>query len=204
MPVQGALDLTLPPPSTMAVMSISAPYVERILSGEKQIELRRTSVRFPMGMFVLIYHPQPVQAIVGSFTVGGVVSDTPAALWEQHGDLCGIDEADYWSYFNNAARAYGIVVTDVRRWNSATSLEQLKGIWPAFTPPQRYCLIRAGHPAYLSLVAWLDSRDHLGNVEWPEVNAPVYSGCVGAWVPSFISPISAAPKVPARILPPLR
>lgn len=164
MPIQGVFDLILPAPSTITIMSINAPYAQRILSGEKQIELRRTPVRLPPGMVVLIYHPQPMQAILGSFSVGSVISDTPDAIWEQYASECGIDEASYRTYFGDSMRAYAIVVRNARKWDKPLSLEQLRGSWPAFTPPQRYCLIHPGHPAHLSLLERLVEKGCLESV----------------------------------------
>jgi len=155
MPMQSTLDLKLAAPSVLVIMSISAPYAEKILAGTKQIELRRNPVRFAPGTQVLIYHTQPVQAIVGSFTVAGIVSEAPDVLWRQYASSCGISESNYWAYFQGAQRAYGIVVSKSVRWKVPLYLQTLRAIWPLFNPPQRYCLVKPTHVTYNPLVRCL-------------------------------------------------
>jgi predicted transcriptional regulator len=153
--MQHQLDTELSPPLSLAIMSITAPYAEQILSGNKQIELRRTPVRFPTGMRVMIYHTLPVGAIIGSFTVAGVVQDTPENFWKRYSSLCGISEQDYKAYFADAQTAYGVLIENPKRWTMPLPLGSLRQIYPAFTPPQRYLYLRPTHPAYSPLSAHL-------------------------------------------------
>jgi len=153
--MQSLFDVELPQSLLLAIMSINAPYAERILTGEKQIELRRTSVRFSPGTHVFVYQTHPTQAVLGTFVVEGVISDKPTVLWEKYANICGIDEESYRTYFHNARWAYGVVVRDPKMWKLPLSLRGLRAIWPTFVPPQRYCLLRPEHPAYKPLSAYL-------------------------------------------------
>ncbi len=71
----------LPMEGSAALISIHPNYVERILSGEKCLEFRRSWAANPIDILV-IYATAPVQQIVAVTQVGNVFRGSKNRLWE--------------------------------------------------------------------------------------------------------------------------
>lgn len=124
------------------VLSIRPTYVERILAGDKTIELRR---RFPLLQapgIALIYATAPVQAIVASVQVAIVETLSLAALWRRRGREAAVTREEFDAYFNGAERGCALVLRDVVRFPSPIHLTVLARRFE-FSPPQSYCYWKA-------------------------------------------------------------
>lgn len=119
------------------LLSIHPQYADRILSGQKTVELRRVRPRVKAGDCVVVYATAPTMAVVGSVKVRDLVSGTPESLWRLFGEAaCGVPPAAYNAYFHGSPSAFGIVVTQPQRLPQTVSLMSLKGLIPGFNPPQ--------------------------------------------------------------------
>ena len=136
---------------SMVVMSIHPKHAEKILSGNKRIELRRSRPAFAPGTIVLIYSTAPVQQIQGFFIVDDIVESDPEGLWNDYSEFCGVTEQEYQAYFSNALRSYGLLVSEAFRFPNPISLKKIKKIYPDFYPPQSYRYIRSNQPSYKQL-----------------------------------------------------
>ena len=75
------------------IISIKPKYVEKIFSGEKKYEFRKS---FPDGVKVmLIYATAPVKKIVGIAFVEKVLRGRKEELWEKTNLQGGISKAEY-------------------------------------------------------------------------------------------------------------
>jgi type I restriction enzyme S subunit len=74
---------------------------------------------------------------VGKFAVGAIIEDNPKALWENYRDLSGIDESDFFSYFDGMERGFAIGIKDVQMFKPI----EPKKLFPNFRPPQSYCYL---------------------------------------------------------------
>lgn len=86
------------PNRSVALLSIRPPFVERILSGEKTVEFRRTS--FPDSLAtVVVYCTAPVQRVVAYFSVREIVVASPAKLWRLYHRTSGIARQSFFEYY---------------------------------------------------------------------------------------------------------
>lgn len=128
--------VTVVPPKVV-LMSIRPEYAQKILGGEKRVELRRQRPRLVQGDIVAVYITSPVRELAGAFAVEGVLSLSVASMWRRFGSELGIDRASYKAYFDGCAKAHGITIG--RAWASTPlGLDALRRRFDGFVPPQSY------------------------------------------------------------------
>src|ERR1700739_2681673 len=120
------------------LFSIRPFYVDKILAGQKTVELRR---RFPevgmSGSTAMIYCTSPVKAIVGSAKISDVRKLSLSTLWRSHGGAACIAKDDFNEYFAGQDHGFAIILTGAKSLQgrfSASDLEAKFGI----VPPQSY------------------------------------------------------------------
>lgn len=99
------------------LLSIKPEFSEKILSGDKRYEFRKTKFSDPSEVkTAYMYASSPVQEIVGAFTVGEVEEETPQSLWGKFGDDSGMTEQSrFMDYFGDSDTGYAIEVRDPTR-----------------------------------------------------------------------------------------
>ncbi len=127
--------------NSVLLMSVRPEHAQKIFSGTKTVELRRTSPRIAKGDLVLVYVSSPVKAVMGAFRVEQVIDGRPEALWSIVKGKAGLTRQEFEAYFSGASRGCGIFFTDVLRLHKPVSLQRLREKWPAFQPPQGYCYV---------------------------------------------------------------
>jgi len=120
------------------LISIRPQYAEKILSGEKTIEFRRVRPNVQAGDLCLMYASGAQRALVGAFTVGGVVATTASSMWRKWRRQSGTDRASFMSYFDGTEIAYGLLVQCSEPLGVDIPLEGLRTLWPGFHPPQSF------------------------------------------------------------------
>jgi predicted transcriptional regulator len=120
------------------LFSIRPFYANKILAGQKTVELRR---RFPevgmSGSTAMIYCTSPVKAIVGWARIRDVHKLPLSMLWKSHGGAACIAKDDFSEYFSGQDHGFAIILTGAKTLKghlSASDLEAEFGI----VPPQSY------------------------------------------------------------------
>ena len=90
------------------VFSIRPAYVAMFRAGTKHCELRTRLPSVTPGDTSLIYETAPMSMVVAEATIGTIVDDTPAAVWDQVERACGITRAEFDRYFAGRTRAVAI------------------------------------------------------------------------------------------------
>lgn len=140
------------------LISVRPEHAERILSGEKTVELRRLRPQLADNDSVVIYATSPDRAIVGTFAVAGVIEASPAQLWPTVASNCGISHQQFTEYFHGAARAFAICVRNPKRLRPPVLLCAIRTTIPDFRPPQGYHYLRSERPDDLLIESLLPSR----------------------------------------------
>lgn len=116
-----------------ALLSIEPEFAEKILDGEKQYEFRRTAFRDPSAVEkVILYASSPVQLIIGFFSIGDVIEDTPQKLWNRYGSESGINRRErFMDYFSGKATGYAIEIEDTVQFQTPVNpWEHLDDFYP--------------------------------------------------------------------------
>lgn len=126
------------------IISVKAKYVERILSGEKTIELRRRSINIAPGSRIWIYSKLPGGCIGAFATVDRVLTAHPSKLWRRYNRRLGVTLNEFKKYFSGVGVACGIVLRDVQEISPALHLGELRKKCAPFHPPQFFKRLREG------------------------------------------------------------
>jgi predicted transcriptional regulator len=91
------------------LLSIKPEFAERIMSGEKTIELRKRKPRYINTRDrILFYVAAPVKAILFYSYVKQIIETLPNDMWEIYQNRLGITKNDFDIYFKNKTTACGI------------------------------------------------------------------------------------------------
>ena len=124
------------------VLSVKPEFAEKLLSGEKTIELRRVRPRrTEPGDVVLLYATAPVALFVGFCRIVDVLLDSPTGLWPRVESCAGVSRTEYFRYFRAATRAIGIVIERPVPLVDDFSLDDSRRYVPGFMPPQSFCYL---------------------------------------------------------------
>jgi predicted transcriptional regulator len=120
------------------LVSIRPHYVDKILAGQKTVELRR---RFPesvsVGTVVYIYSTSPVQAVVGFAKIKEVQRLAIADIWKEHADAACISRRDFYDYFSGRKFGFAIVLGAVKAVRNQLTVRELESQF-GIVPPQSY------------------------------------------------------------------
>ena len=132
------------------LVSIHPQYAERILEGEKTIELRR---RFPdLDGFkgrLLIYSTTPVKSVIGYAEIEKVHYLPVEDLWAAFKDDAKIQETDFWNYFRGLTHGYGVQLKNPIKFSKPLSIDYLKKNY-GMIAPQSYRYLNQKHEVLFS------------------------------------------------------
>ena len=101
----------------LVILSIKPKYAERILSGEKKCEFRKSS--FPRHIkTAIIYESKPVGKIVGWFNISKHETGKPMDIWKKHSKIGGITEKEFIEYYDGYNEAVCLKIDKVYRLDS--------------------------------------------------------------------------------------
>ncbi|MFO7791545.1 MAG: hypothetical protein R6W73_01000 [Candidatus Saliniplasma sp.] len=125
------------------LLSIKPKYVEKILNGEKKFEFRKIVFREGKKVErVYIYSTSPVKKIVAYFTVEKIIEDEPERLWERCSNSSGIDEDEFFNYFENKEKGYAIKINNLNEFEEPVDPKSYN---PNFRPPQSFYYTGEGY-----------------------------------------------------------
>lgn len=135
-----------------ALISIHPNYVEKILSGEKRLEFRRSWAANQID-YLVIYATVPVQQIVAVTQIGHVFRGSKSHLWElarlKGG---GISRRKLFEYMHGKKEGIALELLKVFKLDDGLSPQSLFG--DGFRPPQSF--------RYLSQNEFNKLSNHLG------------------------------------------
>jgi predicted transcriptional regulator len=126
------------------VMSIKPRYADRILKGEKSIEIRKRFSPRWLGHDVALYASQPQGALVGKATVGSVSTGRPSDIWSRFMPEIGCLKSEFDGYVQSAEEVTAIELKDVVSYQEPVSLREVATLgFQMPIPPQSYCEVKS-------------------------------------------------------------
>jgi len=142
----------------LMLLSIHPRNVEKILTGIKTVELRRTRPAVAPGQPVAIYATTPSAALVATCRIERVEVGAPSAVWAASGGLAAVTKEEFDRYFEGSAAAVALHLSAVAVLRRSVPLTKIReqGV---FHPPQtwhyldRFRLRRlfGEHPSFAAL-----------------------------------------------------
>jgi type I restriction enzyme S subunit len=121
------------------ILSIRPKYARMILSGAKRYEFRKFIFKNRHIEKAYIYETSPTKKIVGIFDIGDIISASPKGLWDQFGHLSGMNEAEFFNYFQDIQIGFAIEIKHLVILDSPIDpREKISD----FTPPQSFCYLK--------------------------------------------------------------
>jgi type I restriction enzyme S subunit len=115
------------------LISIKPKYVEKIISKEKTFELRRSIFKKKVNK-VIIYSTSPEKKIVGYFKSNDIIKNKPENIWKELSDKLGVDEKDFFDYFENKDEGFALRIEDLEVFKSPIETDKLEN----FKAPQSF------------------------------------------------------------------
>ena len=128
------------------IISLNDRHAENILTGRKQVELRRRTMNVESGTIIWIYVKLPVGSIIGCVRVVNVHASSPTSLWRQFGSVSGLSRSEFFDYFKGVTRGVALELEEAERLAISLSLEEIREIHVGFQPPQFFSRLNAQHP----------------------------------------------------------
>ena len=120
------------------LMSVKPVYVSKIIEGTKKYEFRKSIFKKRSVDLVYIYSSHPVKKIVGKFTIGDILEDRPDNLWDAVKDQSGLDESEFFNYFEGRSKGYAIGIDEFTPFKDPID-PRLH--YDNFVPPQSFCYV---------------------------------------------------------------
>ncbi len=111
-------------PGGSVVMSIKPQFADQILAGTKRVEFRKQPIPSDVGL-VVIYSTLPVGRVVGEFTIKEQIRESPDALWDMFRDVAGIDEQNFFAYYQDREFGVAILIDRVEAYQPTLSLRDV-------------------------------------------------------------------------------
>lgn len=122
-------------PARVALISIHPCFVEKILSGEKRLEFRRSWAIESVDV-LLIYSTSPIQRIVATANIVSVTKGTPTSLWELAKEKGGgVTRQLIYDYFEGKKTGYAIEMDGIVKFRNPIDP---KKILTNFSAPQSF------------------------------------------------------------------
>jgi predicted transcriptional regulator len=118
----------------VALMAIQPVYARAILDGLKKVEFRKRALADDVRT-VLIYETAPTQRVVGEFTLGEVVVDTPRRIWRRFRTVGCIAADNFAQYYEGYDCAVALSISSVTRYAEGIALDDLE---PTPAVPQSF------------------------------------------------------------------
>ena len=129
------------------LMSIQPEYADRLLSGEKRVEIRRKFSTKWAGQKVSLYASSPSNALVGEAMIDRVVVGEPERIWAEFNSETDCTKEEFDKYTESAKEIYAIVFHEVLPYKEKIFLTQVSHLLNKdLTPPQSYCTLENNKP----------------------------------------------------------
>ena len=119
------------------LLSIKPEYADRIFSGQKKYEFRRTIFKNQKVTHIVVYASSPTRKVVGEFEIVSIIHEDVRALWNETGSAGGISKHKFFDYFFNRGKGYAIEIGKARKYEPSLSLEDEYGL----APPQSFAYL---------------------------------------------------------------
>lgn len=119
---------------TSVILSIKPIFAQAIMNGTKKVEFRKKIFKKSVDK-VFIYSSSPEKKIIGYFTIGEIVEDTPEKLWEKFNSVGGIDKNSFFDYYKNSETGYSIGIKSFERFEEEIDPVEF---FEKFCAPQSY------------------------------------------------------------------
>jgi predicted transcriptional regulator len=119
------------------MLSIKPEFADKIFSGSKKFEFRRSIFKNQNVKKVIVYASSPVQKVIGEFEIDQIINLELNALWEKTSRHSGISEDYFYQYFGDKEQGYAIKIKKVKKYKQPMCIKAHFKL----TPPQSFAYV---------------------------------------------------------------
>lgn len=119
------------------LLSIKPEFANKIFSGEKRFEFRRTIFKNENVKHVVVYASSPMQKVIGEFEIEEILNEDLHSLWKKTKNFAGIEEDDFYQYFVDKEKGFAIKIKKVKKYKQPLCIKKDFKI----LPPQSFAYI---------------------------------------------------------------
>ena len=134
--------------SQLRVVAPSDEHIQRILQGEKTVELRKTRPAVEAGQPAALYATAPTSAVVATCVIDRVVVGIPGQLRSALLGPARVTAQEYDAYLSGSQQAVAIYLRDVSVLHEPITLDHIRQS-RAWHPPQTWHFLHPDHLADL-------------------------------------------------------
>ena len=128
---------------TQIIMSIKPCYVQKILSGEKTVELRSRKLNVQNGARMWIYSTLPKGCVEVVATIQSIEYNHPDIIWAQYAKELAITYEEFQRYVHNNEAVSAIRLSNVMKVKNPLTLDSIMSCIQKFHPPQFFSHLSA-------------------------------------------------------------
>ena len=106
------------------LLSIKPKYADKIFTGEKKYEFRKSIFKDKNVKTVVVYSSSPIQKVIGEFEIELIIKDEIDKLWELTKEQSGIEKNNFFDYFKNKEQGYAIKIKTFQQYSAPQNLRQ--------------------------------------------------------------------------------
>ena len=107
------------------LLSIRPEYAEKIFSGEKKFEYRRSLFKNGNIKSIIVYATKPVGKVIGEFEIDEILTGTPKKIWSLTKKYSGIEKEKFTNYFVDKEEGFAIKIKKTKRYKKSKTLREL-------------------------------------------------------------------------------
>jgi predicted transcriptional regulator len=129
------------------LLSIKPDHADRILNGEKTVEIRTRFSKKWIGTCANIYASTPVSGLVGTAKISNIKVGSPKRIWNMYASHLGCSREAFYEYTKDHEQVYAIELNEPRRYHAPVTISYASRlVGEDLTPPQSYCMLEHGRP----------------------------------------------------------
>ena len=106
------------------VLSINPEYVDKILSGKKLYEFRKTRCKQRIDK-IYIYSTSPIMKVVAEAEVEDILEGTPQEIWKLTKSYSGINKTFFDKYYKNRLKAFAYKLQNITEYEKPFDLSEI-------------------------------------------------------------------------------
>lgn len=120
------------------ILSIKPEFANKIFSGKKKFEFRRSIFKNRGITKIIVYASSPVSKLIGEFEVGKIIHSDLESLWDLTKEHSGITEKYYYDYFLGKENGFALEVLKTKTYSEYLCIKETYGIHP----PQSFAYVK--------------------------------------------------------------
>jgi predicted transcriptional regulator len=120
------------------ILSIKPEYANKIFSGNKRFEFRRSIFKNKDVKKIIVYASSPISKIIGEFEIEKIHFSDVDTLWQETQEFSGITKEYFDKYFIGKKSGFALEIKKTKKYSASLSIKESFGI----SAPQSFAYVK--------------------------------------------------------------